>query len=342
MLLVQGGIHAGEIDGKDAGFLALRELLDGSAAPGALGRVTVVFVPVFNVDGHERFGRWNRPNQRGPEEMGWRTTAQNLNLNRDYAKAEAPEMQAMLGLLDAWDPILYVDLHVTDGAQFQHDVSIQVEPCDGWRRSTLAAHGLRAARRHDRATSTAQGFTAAAVLPVVRARRRSRVRLRDDRRRRASRTATGPARNRIRHAGRDALVEDLRAARRARHARRILATGRARGRDGTSGSRPRAPPTRGPRGSRDEPSRCPGESTDAVAHDRLSAATPTSARLSRVSGRPWIRYDETTPQIWHVPLRVRVVPDLERHRARAAATSCRRRTPRGGGASCGARHRDSR
>jgi len=126
--LMQGGIHAGEIDGKDAGFLALREMLEGRAAPGALARVTFVFVPVFSVDGHERFGRWNRPNQVGPEAMGWRTTAQNLNLNRDYAKADAPEMQAMLRLLAEWDPILYADLHVTDGAEFQHDVSINVTP----------------------------------------------------------------------------------------------------------------------------------------------------------------------------------------------------------------------
>jgi murein tripeptide amidase MpaA len=128
VLLLQAGIHAGEIDGKDAGFLALREMLQGQAAPGALERSVVLFVPVFNLDGHERFGRWNRPNQVGPEEMGWRTTAQNLNLNRDYMKAEAPEMQAMLRLLDQWDPIVYADLHVTDGANFQHDVSITVEP----------------------------------------------------------------------------------------------------------------------------------------------------------------------------------------------------------------------
>ncbi|MGM9516152.1 M14 family metallopeptidase [Roseateles sp. DB2] len=126
--LIQGGIHAGEIDGKDAGFLALRQVLDGQAAAGALQRQVLVFVPVFNGDGHERFGAWNRPNQRGPEAMGWRTTAQNYNLNRDYAKADAPEMQAMLRLVQAWDPLATVDLHVTDGAQFEHDVSIQVEP----------------------------------------------------------------------------------------------------------------------------------------------------------------------------------------------------------------------
>ncbi len=128
VLLVQGGIHAGEIDGKDAGFLALRELLEGRAAAGSLDRLVLVFVPVFNVDGHERYGRWNRPNQIGPEEMGWRTTAQNFNLNRDYMKADTPEMQAMLRLMHSWDPILSVDLHVTDGAKFEHDVAIQLEP----------------------------------------------------------------------------------------------------------------------------------------------------------------------------------------------------------------------
>jgi len=126
--LIQGGIHAGEIDGKDAGFLALREMLDNKLAPGVLDKQVLLFVPVFNVDGHERFAKWNRPNQRGPVEMGWRTTAQNFNLNRDYVKADAPEMQAMLTLVNAWDPLTYVDLHVTDGAMFQHDVSIQVEP----------------------------------------------------------------------------------------------------------------------------------------------------------------------------------------------------------------------
>src|SRR4030095_15558350 len=128
VVFMQGGIHAGEIAGRDAGFLALRQMLEGQAAAEALARATLVFALVFNVDGHERFGRWNRPNQVGPEEMGWRTTAQNLNLNRDYAKADAPEMQAMLRFLTEWDPILLVDLHVTDGAEFEHDVSLGVTP----------------------------------------------------------------------------------------------------------------------------------------------------------------------------------------------------------------------
>ena len=128
VLMIQGGIHPGESDGKDAGFIALREMLSGSAALGALERIALLFVPAFNTDGHERVGRWNRPNQNGPEATGWRTTAENINLNRDYMKADTPEMQAMLGLIDTWDPLICADLHVTNGADFEPDISIQVEP----------------------------------------------------------------------------------------------------------------------------------------------------------------------------------------------------------------------
>ena len=135
LLMIQGGIHPGESDGKDAGFIALRELLGeppaaGSSPPAAdlLERIAVLFVPAFNADGHERVGRWNRPNQNGPEVTGWRTTSQNVNLNRDYTKGATPEMQAMLRLIDEWDPLICADLHVTDGADFEPDISIQVEP----------------------------------------------------------------------------------------------------------------------------------------------------------------------------------------------------------------------
>jgi hypothetical protein len=137
--LIQGGIHAGEIDGKDAGFLALRHLLEGEIAQGVLKEQVLLFVPVFNVDGHERFGPWNRPNQNGPKEMGWRTTAQRYNLNRGYLKADAPEMQAMLRLVQTWDPLATIDLHVTDGAKFRHDVSIQVEPLHAGDKALRAA-----------------------------------------------------------------------------------------------------------------------------------------------------------------------------------------------------------
>lgn len=122
VVLAQGGIHAGEIDGKDAGMMLLRDIaLRGKDS--LLDKADLVFVPIFNVDGHERSSAYSRPNQRGPQEQGWRTTAQNLNLNRDYLKADAPEMQAMIGLINKLDPVLYLDLHVTDGADFQYDIN---------------------------------------------------------------------------------------------------------------------------------------------------------------------------------------------------------------------------
>jgi hypothetical protein len=128
ILMIQAGIHPGESDGKDAGFIALRELLAGSVAPDALNHIAVLFIPAFNTDGHERFGRLTQLNQFELDKLGWGTTAQNLNLNRDYTKAETPEMQAMLGLLGEWDPLICADLHVTESADFQADMSILVEP----------------------------------------------------------------------------------------------------------------------------------------------------------------------------------------------------------------------
>lgn len=122
-VLAQAGIHAGEIDGKDAGMMLLRDMTVRGTWRDLLDGANFLFVPIFNVDGHERSSRFGRINQRGPEVMGWRTTAQNLNLNRDYAKADAPEMQAMLRALQQWQPDLYFDLHVTDGADYQYDVT---------------------------------------------------------------------------------------------------------------------------------------------------------------------------------------------------------------------------
>lgn len=129
VLLVQAGIHSGEIDGKDAGLMLLRDIAFRGKAD-LLDHADLVFVPIFNADGHERASIWNRPNQRGPRSMGWRTTAQNLNLNRDYLKADTPEMRAMIGLLRRLDPALYLDLHVTDGVDHQYDITYAFS---GWR-----------------------------------------------------------------------------------------------------------------------------------------------------------------------------------------------------------------
>jgi hypothetical protein len=127
VVLIQAGIHAGEIDGKDAGLMLIRDIVVRKQYPRLLDSLVLLFVPIFNVDGHERFGPYNRINQNGPVEMGWRTTAQNLNLNRDYMKADTPEMRALLKLFAAWLPDLYIDCHVTDGIDFQYDVTYTMD-----------------------------------------------------------------------------------------------------------------------------------------------------------------------------------------------------------------------
>ena len=123
ILFGQGGIHSGEIDGKDAGMMFLRDLTVRGTKKELLTRASFLFLPIFNVDGHERFSRFGRINQRGPVESGWRTTAQNLNLNRDYTKLDAPEMRCLIDALKAWAPDLYLDIHVTDGQDQQYDIT---------------------------------------------------------------------------------------------------------------------------------------------------------------------------------------------------------------------------
>jgi murein tripeptide amidase MpaA len=123
IVLAQAGIHSGEIDGKDAGLMLLRDMTVVGSRRELLDEVHLLFIPILSVDGHERFSRHSRINQRGPEEMGWRTNARNLNLNRDYVKLETEELRAVIGAINRWRPDLYIDLHVTDGMDYQYDVT---------------------------------------------------------------------------------------------------------------------------------------------------------------------------------------------------------------------------
>ena len=141
LLLIEACIHAGECDGKDAGLMLFRDLAFGrkesnikspSSPPQLLSsrlldNVSIIFIPIFNVDGHERFGAYNRINQNGPREMGWRVTSNNLNLNRDFLKADTPEMKAWLNLFNSWMPDFFIDAHTTDGADYQYVLTYLME-----------------------------------------------------------------------------------------------------------------------------------------------------------------------------------------------------------------------
>ena len=307
VLLIEAGIHAGEIEGEDAGLWLARDLVTGAALPGVLDHVTVVFVPIFNVDGHERFGANNRPNQRGPVEMGFRTTATALNLNRDWVKVDAPEMVAMLGLWRRWDPTVFVDLHTTDGAKFQHDVAVLVAPRTG-RGDALEQAGVALEQR------LIDGVTSRGHLPLA---FYPSFDVDDDP---ASGFSDGEAPPRFSHfyaatRNRLGILVETHSWRtyveRVKTTRDVLETLLADAVD---------------HGRSWRDAEAAADVADAGVAGRevalLSRADPAAARTidflgyhyervpSEVSGGTWTRYDETRPEVWHVPLHDHLVPVL--------------------------------
>ena len=123
LVLIQNCIHSGECEGKDASLMLVRDIAVTKARESLLDRVNLLVLPIFSVDAHERFGPYSRINQNGPDEMGWRVTSRNLNLNRDYTKADALEMRHWLKLWNTWNPDLHFDNHTTDGGDWQYDVT---------------------------------------------------------------------------------------------------------------------------------------------------------------------------------------------------------------------------
>lgn len=121
ILLIQAGIHAGEPDGTDAGFLLFKDFVEGKID--IPKDITILFLPTINPDGCIRRSKFNRINQNGPIEMGWRTTADYINMNRDFLKAESVEIRAFLDVFNEWLPDFFIDCHTTDGADYQYVVT---------------------------------------------------------------------------------------------------------------------------------------------------------------------------------------------------------------------------
>ena len=115
-IYVQGNIHAGEVEGKEALLWLLRSIAKGERA-GWFKSVVLLIAPIYNADGNERVSVANRGTQNGPTGgMGARTNAQNLDLNRDCTKMETPEARSLAILLNSYDPHVAIDLHTTDGS----------------------------------------------------------------------------------------------------------------------------------------------------------------------------------------------------------------------------------
>ena len=122
-ILVNANIHAGEVEGKEATQMILREIAFGEHEE-LLRGADLMFVPVYNPDGNDRIDKKNRASQNGPDGgVGERANAQGLDLNRDFLKAESPECRALLRLFRMHDPHLFMDLHTTNGSHHGYQLT---------------------------------------------------------------------------------------------------------------------------------------------------------------------------------------------------------------------------
>ena len=119
-VLIMANIHAGEVEGKEASLMLIRDIAIGKLS-GLLDHQVLLFIPIFNVDGNDKLGHNRR--DLGPELAGVRFNGQNLDLNRDYLKLESPEVRALMTIFNSWDPLLVVDMHTTNGSYHQEPVT---------------------------------------------------------------------------------------------------------------------------------------------------------------------------------------------------------------------------
>ncbi len=159
-VVVNANIHGGEIEGKVAVQILLRELALGYHSD-ILGNLVVTFVPVYNADGNDRIARTNRVSQNGPDGgVGARPNAADLDLNRDFVKLESQEAAALTRLLNELRPIAFMDLHTTNGSDHGYDLTYapSLSPnaaptLDEYARKTLLP-GVRAVLRDEHAIET--------------------------------------------------------------------------------------------------------------------------------------------------------------------------------------------
>jgi hypothetical protein len=122
VIMVNNGIHPGEPDGIDASMMLIRDLVQGQikAAP----NVVFAVIPVYNIGGSLNRNSFTRVNQNGPKRYGFRGNAQNLDLNRDFAKNDSKNARAFAEIFHFLDPDILIDNHVSDGADYQHVMTL--------------------------------------------------------------------------------------------------------------------------------------------------------------------------------------------------------------------------
>ena len=122
---VQGDIHAGEVEGKEAVLEILRDVAQGEHSFWFKSIVLLV-CPIYNADGNERVNLLNRGPQHGPlGGTGQRETAQNYDLNRDHMKLDSPEARSLVRFLTLYDPHICIDLHTTNGTRHAYHLTYE-------------------------------------------------------------------------------------------------------------------------------------------------------------------------------------------------------------------------
>lgn len=121
-ILINNAIHAGEPCGVDASAKLADDLLKGGIIPSS--DVVVCIIPAYSIGGMLNRGCCSRANQNGPEEYGFRGNSKNLDLNRDFIKADANNTKAFYQIFQYWKPQIFIDAHSTDGADYPAEMTI--------------------------------------------------------------------------------------------------------------------------------------------------------------------------------------------------------------------------
>jgi hypothetical protein len=122
IILINNGIHPGEPDGIDASMLLAKEIVSGKISLPA--SVVLAIIPVYNIGGCLRRSAHYRVDQEGPDEFGSRGNSQNLDLNRDFIKLDSKEAFSFCAIYQECDPAIFVDNHVSNGADYQHVMTL--------------------------------------------------------------------------------------------------------------------------------------------------------------------------------------------------------------------------
>lgn len=124
ILLVNNAIHPGEPDGVDASLMLLRDIAQSEELQKLMQNTVLVVIPFYNIGGVLNRGAYSRANQNGPLEYGFRGNAQHLDLNRDFIKCDSENAKTFTQIFQKWQPDVYIENHVTNGADYQYALTV--------------------------------------------------------------------------------------------------------------------------------------------------------------------------------------------------------------------------